>query len=72
MDFRADEKRPDLGRRYTPPATTPRRLVRCATCGRTEPVSALDLAGYTQSGWPRCCGDVMTYYLESELPPDRD
>ena len=47
---------------------SPRRIVRCATCGRTEPVSALDLSGYMKGGWPRCCGGVMTYFTATDPP----
>ena len=67
MDFRADQFRPPPG--YRPPAApaNPRRIVRCGACGRIEYVSADDLAGYLQSGWPRCCAGVMTYFLEDEL-----
>src|SRR5687767_11504507 len=44
----------------------PSRIVRCADCGRTEPVSAMALTGYMQTGWPRCCGGVMTYFTAAE------
>ena len=64
MDFRSDLS-DTLGgdRRRRDQA---RRLVMCHTCGRTEAVAAADLPGYMESGWPRCCGEVMTYYLEAD------
>jgi hypothetical protein len=43
----------------------PRRLLRCSTCGRTDAVTQADLVGYTRAGWPKCCGQVMGYFLES-------
>jgi hypothetical protein len=44
--------------------------VRCGVCGREELVSAQDLAGYMQTGWPQCCRNVMTYYLEADPQAD--
>jgi hypothetical protein len=66
MDFRTDPKPRPQGRR---PAGL-RRFVRCAVCERVEEVSAQDLAGYMQTGWPRCCREVMTYYSEADPEPD--
>ena len=54
--------------RSVSPPDAPRRIVRCPAWGRSEPVSAQDLAGYMASGWPRCCGQVMAYYLEAAPP----
>jgi len=52
--------------RDPPKAEAVRRLIRCDACGRSEPVSAADVSGYSQGGWPKCCGGVMTYFAESE------
>ena len=68
MDFRPDpagDRPARPGDRGGPPAG-PRPLVRCGTCGRVEYVSAADLGGYVQGGWPRCCGGVMIYALEGD------
>jgi hypothetical protein len=51
------------------------RLVRCEKYGRSEVVSAADVTGYVKGGWPRCCGEVMTYFIRAErdkgmAPPD--
>ena len=69
MDFRQDHKSAPAGDWRG--ADGPRRLVRCFTCGRSEDVSSADLVGYMQTGWPRCCGEVMTYFLEAD-PPFRE
>jgi len=42
------------------------RLVRCEKCGRSEVVSATDVVGYIKGGWPRCCGEAMTYFIRAE------
>lgn len=42
------------------------RLLRCGQCGRAETPSAADVAGYARSGWPKCCGQVMSYTSESD------
>ena len=28
----------------------------------------MDLTGYMQTGWPRCCAQVMTYFTAADLP----
>ena len=68
MDFRPDQRGAPAGdwTRHS----DPRRLVRCFACGRSEEVSSADLVGYMQTGWPRCCGEVMTYYLEADRPTE--
>jgi hypothetical protein len=70
MDIRSDpagDRRARPRDRGGPPAI-PRPLVRCGTCERVEYLSAADLAGYVQGGWPRCCGGVMVYALEGDPP----
>jgi len=44
----------------------------CGACGRVEecPPDAFD--GYARDGWPRCCGQVMSYFREPEPGPDDD
>jgi hypothetical protein len=64
MDYRTSPT--DARDRQRPAA--PRRLVRCQTCGRSEEVSSDDLQGYMQTGWPKCCGGVMTYFTEADRP----
>jgi len=62
MDYRSDPAR--AHDRLRPPG--PHRVVRCLVCGRSEDVSSDDLQGYMQSGWPHCCGEVMTYFMEAD------
>ena len=66
--YRSDLAGTHVGNRFRPPA--PRRLVRCFACERSEGVSSDDLQGYMQSGWPRCCGEVMTYFMEADRPDE--
>ncbi|HVK13206.1 MAG TPA: hypothetical protein VM597_30920 [Gemmataceae bacterium] len=48
-----------------------RRLLRCHVCTRTEERTATEMLGYCQSTWPRCCGEVMAYFTETD-PEYRD
>jgi hypothetical protein len=57
----------------TDPTPRPRggpRFIRCDVCGRVEACTHADLLSYTQSGWPRCCGEVMA--LSGEPPKSGD
>lgn len=44
------------------------RILRCGECGRTEICSMNELMAYMSSGWPKCCGDTMTLFIEAKLP----
>jgi hypothetical protein len=53
----------------------PRRVSQlwCGACGRVEecPPDAFDR--YARDGWPRCCGQVMSYFREPDpTGPDDD
>ncbi len=43
-----------------------RRLLRCDVCARTEEKTATELLSYCQSTWPRCCGEVMAYFVQAD------
>lgn len=47
---------------------TGRKLLRCDGCGHTVECTNADLLAHTKSGWPRCCGAVMNYFVEADLP----
>jgi hypothetical protein len=49
-----------------------RRIIRCSVCSRSKDVSYEDLLKYTRYGWPRCCGEVMGYFLEATRPSTND
>jgi hypothetical protein len=55
-----------------PKQATGTRLLWCSACGRTQVCSADDLLGYARDGWPRCCNDVMAYFVRAnpEMPDD--
>jgi hypothetical protein len=55
---------------HTPAPERARRLLRCTACGRTVECHARDLERYVRDGWPRCCREVMAYFVEAE-PPTR-
>lgn len=38
----------------------------CASCGRSQPCSERDAAGYLARGWPRCCGVTMRLETDRE------
>jgi hypothetical protein len=46
------------------------RLLRCLTCGNTVECKPADLLRFTQTGWLRCCGDVMTLFTPAAKPGD--
>jgi hypothetical protein len=60
------------GRMDTPdPFATPvtgRQLLRCDRCGRAEEVTHADLMRHITKGWPSCCGQPMTYFVEAPRP----
>ncbi len=41
----------------------------CTTCGKSQPCSERDAAGYLARGWPKCCGYTMM--LETAKGPTR-
>jgi hypothetical protein len=44
------------------------QLLRCFRCRRTDEVTHADLMRYMKKGWPRCCGEVMAYFVEARHP----
>ena len=48
--------------------TTGRKLLRFDGCGHAVECTDADLLAHTRSGWPRCCGAVMTYFVEADPP----
>jgi hypothetical protein len=44
------------------------RILRCGTCGRTQPCSMTELMTYMTTGWSKCCGETMTLFIEAKLP----
>jgi hypothetical protein len=42
-----------------------RRLLRCGCCGNVLTPQPDELLQFTQKGWPKCCGQVMTLYTET-------
>jgi hypothetical protein len=51
------------------PITTDRqRLLRCAKCGKTTECTPVELLEHITSGWPKCCGETMTLFIEALLP----
>jgi hypothetical protein len=48
-----------------------RRELSCATCGRVCRVSTTALLGFAQTGWPKCCGEVMAL-RDGDRPAETD
>jgi hypothetical protein len=44
------------------------RILRCSQCGKCTDCSSDDLLSYMRTGWPKCCGEVMTLVIEANLP----
>lgn len=42
-----------------------RRLVRCGSCGLVADCSPEQVLRYVNHGWPQCCGQTMTYFMEA-------
>jgi hypothetical protein len=63
---RTAPRRPDWRCAAAPPRSGPRAGLSGEECRRIEYVSSDDLVGYMQTGWPRCCGEVMTYFMETD------
>lgn len=38
----------------------------CQACGRREEPNRDQVAGYLARGWPRCCGQTMSYERSSQ------
>jgi len=53
------------------PAPCRRQMLKCRTCGRTEPRPDGDLGRLARGTWPECCGKVMPPAPEpgTEQPP---
>jgi uncharacterized Zn finger protein len=47
-----------------------RRFLLCDACGRADEVTRADLRRHARDGWPRCCGEVMDYFMQAP-PPNR-
>ncbi len=43
-------------------------LLRCDRCGEVLTCTDGDLHRYEQTGWPRCCTEVMTYFISQGKP----
>ncbi len=57
------------------PQDTPGWLLRCKQCGKSVPCTMSDLLTFSQRGWPKCCGEVMTLYAQvqpDERPKPKD
>jgi hypothetical protein len=57
----AGEEKPETG-------GSTERILRCSKCGKITDCSSDDLMNYMRAGWPKCCGDVMTLFIEAKLP----
>jgi hypothetical protein len=46
----------------TDPLPSPVGILRCDKCVKVVECLDADLRLYMRTRWPRCCGDVMTYF----------
>jgi phage FluMu protein Com len=44
------------------------RLLRCRLCGKTTACTQVEMMSYLTAGWPKCCGETMTLFIEAKLP----
>jgi hypothetical protein len=42
----------------------------CHQCGRVRQVTPEQQLKYVSKGWPKCCGAIMTLYLEVDRRDD--
>jgi hypothetical protein len=63
---------PTVAMADTPHRGSPRlptvRPLRCLNCGRTTEHKPADLQKFTNSRWPRYCGDVMALFTPADPP----
>ncbi len=52
----------DGHKRADPLAT--KKLLRCSSCGNILPCTENELFAYIQQGWPKCCRETMTLFVE--------
>ena len=57
----------------TEPAARPiddgrQRILRCLKCGKVTDCSPEEMLSYTAAGWPQCCDDTMTLFIEAKVP----
>lgn len=45
-----------------------RRLLLCRTCGQMGLISATAALEFTRTGWPKCCGEVLSYVVGATDP----
>ncbi len=46
-------------------------LLYCPKCRKRVERRPGDLLHYVKTGWPKCCGEVMSLYLPTDKPPRR-
>jgi hypothetical protein len=46
----------------------PRKLLRCDACGRSAVFTDAEFFAFVVTGWPPCCGETMSLYLEATVP----
>jgi hypothetical protein len=44
------------------------RILRCRRCGKCVDCSPEDLMNHMRDGWPKCCRETMTLFIEAKLP----
>ena len=52
----------------THPRVPPIKLLRCLRCGNTVECRPADLTRFIQTGWLKCCGEVMALFTPAEKP----
>jgi hypothetical protein len=45
----------------------PRKLLRCDPCGRSAVFTDAEFFEFVETGWPACCGETMSLYLEATV-----
>ena len=43
-------------------------LLRCDKCHRVETCSTAEAFSYATKGWPMCCEQVMSFFVEMQPP----
>jgi hypothetical protein len=43
------------------------RLLHCGKCGQAIECSRAAILQYLNGGWPKCCGETMTLFIEARL-----
>lgn len=67
-DDSSNNDRPTSLEKVSPSLRSSGNLLRCESCGAVQTAATEDLLRYSETGWPKCCRQIMTLFTETEHP----